>query len=120
MFDSFEKEQFTLGVFIQSNAFDHIVDHSISLKKIKLYGITANNLAQFESYLSNRKQYIQIGKYSKTDLKYITCGVPHGSIVGPLLFLVYVKNLPNASHLLDPDMFADDVNLFLLNTSLQL
>ena len=65
-----------------------------------------------ESYLSDRKQYIQIGEYSKTDLKYITCSVPHGSIVGPLLFLVYVNNLPNASHLLDPIMFADDANLF--------
>ena len=65
-----------------------------------------------ESYLSDRKQYIQIGEYSKTDLKYITCSVPHASIVGPLLFLVYVDNLPNASHLLDPIMFADDANLF--------
>ena len=94
-----------------SKAFD-TVDHSILLKKLKLYGITDKNLAWFESYLSNRKQYIQIGENSKTDLKYVTCGVPQGSILGPLLFLVYVNNLPNASHLLDPIMFADDTNLF--------
>ena len=112
IFDSFEKEQFTLGVFIDlSKAFD-TVDHSILLKKLKFYGITDKNLAWFESYLSNRKQYIEIGENSKTDLKYVTCGVPQESILGPLLFLVYVNDLPNASRLLDPIMFADDTNLF--------
>ena len=87
-FDSFEKEQFTLEVFIDlSKAFD-TVDRSILLKKLKLYGITDKNLAWFQSYLSNRKQYIEIGENSKTDPKYVTCGVPQGSILGPLLFLV--------------------------------
>ena len=112
IFDSFEKEQFTLGVFIDlSKAFD-TVDHSILLKKLKFYGITDKNLAWFESYLSNRNQYIEIGENSKTDLKYAPCGVPQGTILGPLLFLVYVNDLPNASRLLDPIMFADDTNLF--------
>ena len=94
-----------------SKVFD-TVDHSILLKKLKHYGITDKNLAWFEIYLSNRKQYIEIGEKSKTDLKYVTCGVLQGSILGPLLFLVYVKDLPNASRLLGPIMFADDTNLF--------
>ena len=112
IFDSFEKEQFTLGVFIDfSKAFD-TVDHSILLKKLKFYGITDKNIVWFESYLSNRKQYIEIAENSKTDLKYVTCGVPQGSILGPLLFLVYVNDLSNASRLLDLIMFADDTNLF--------
>ena len=112
IFDSFEKELFTLGVFIDlSKAFD-TVDHSILLKKLKFYGITDKNLACFESYLSNRKQCIEVGENSKTDLKYVTCGVPQGSILGPLLFLVCINDLPNASRLLDPIMFADDTNLF--------
>ena len=93
-----------------SKVFDE-VDHFILLKKLKLYGITAKNLAWFESYLSNKKQYIQIGENNKTDLKYFTCGVPQGSIFGPLLFLVYVNDLSKASHLLDPIMFADNTNL---------
>ena len=68
MINYFEKEQFMLGVFIDlSEAFD-TVDHSILPKKLNFYGITDKNLACFESYLSNRKQYIQIGKNSKTDL----------------------------------------------------
>ena len=112
IFDSFEKEQFTLGVFIDlSEAFD-TVDHSLLLKKLKLYGITDKNLTWFESYLSNRKQYIEIGENSKTYLKYVTCGVPQGSILGSLLFLVYVNDLPNAFRLLDPITFADDTSLF--------
>ena len=94
-----------------SKAFD-TVDHSILLKKLKLYGITDQNLASFESNLYNRKQYTHIGKNSKTDLKYFTGAVPQESILGPLLFLVYANDLPNASRLLDPFMFADDTNLF--------
>ena len=75
IFDSFEKEQFILGVFIDlSEAFD-TVEHSILLKKLKLHDITDKNLVWFQSYLSNRKQYIQIGENSKADLKYVTCGV---------------------------------------------
>ena len=67
-FDPFEKQQFTLGVFIDlTNAFD-TVDHSILLKKLKLYGITDENFSWFERYLSTRKQYIHIGENSKTDL----------------------------------------------------
>ena len=93
IFDSFEKEQFkkkTLGVFTDlSKAFDTVVDHSILLKKLKLYGITDKNLAWFESYLSNRNQYIEIRENSKADLKYVTSGVPPGSILGSLLFLVH-------------------------------
>ena len=77
---------------------------------MKLYGITDKNLAWFESYLSNRKQYIEIGENNKTDLKYVTCGDPDGYILGPLQ--VNVNDLPNTSRLLDLIMFADDTNLF--------
>ena len=72
------------------------------MKKLKLYSTTEKFLAWFENYLSNRKQHIYIGENSKTNLKYVTFGVPLGSIYGPLLFLVYVNNLCNASRLLDP------------------
>ena len=93
-----------------SKVFD-TVDHSILLKKMKLYDITDKNLAWFQSYLSNRK-HIEISENSKTDPNYVTYGVSQGSILGPLLFLVYVNDLANASRSLDPIMFANDTNLF--------
>ena len=76
IFDSYEKERFTLGVFINLSKAFYAFDHSILLKKLKLYNINNKTLAWFESYLPNRKQYIEISENSKTDLKYVTCGFP--------------------------------------------
>ena len=102
-----------MGVFIGlSKAFD-TVGHSILLKKLELYGVTDLNHSWVKNYLSIRKQFIQINNEKNTELETITCDVPQGSILGPLLFLLYVNDLKNASYLLDPIMFADDTNLFL-------
>ena len=115
--NSFEKNHFPLGVFIDlSKAFD-TVDHYILITKLKQYGIQGN-IRWFESYLSNRKQYIAYNNKS-TSFKDITCGVPQGSILGPLLFLIYVNDLPNVSNMLDPIMFADDTNLFFSSSNIK-
>ena len=112
IYENFEENKYTLGVFIDlAKAFD-TVDHKILLRKMEIYGIGGTTLKWFENYLTNRKQYIQISNIKKTDLKDVVCGVPQGSILGPLLFLIYVNDLQYASNLLDPIMFADDTNLF--------
>ena len=117
--ESFERNQYTLGVFIDlSKAFD-TVNHSVLIKKLQMYGIRGINLAWFCSYLANRKQYISLGHDLKTGTQNILCGVPQGSILGPLLFLLYVNDLPNSS-VLDPIMFADDTNLFFEHTDLRI
>ena len=98
------------------------------MKKLKVYGITGKNLPWFFFFscvgtnappsgdnagnFPNRTQYIEIDENSKTDLKYVTCGVPQGSINGLLLFLVYINDLLNPFRLLDPIIFDDDTNLF--------
>ena len=112
IYEPFENDNYTVGIFVDlSKAFD-TVDHTILLKKLGIYGITRANLAWFRSYLTNRKQYICINNDNKTNEQKVTCGVPQGSILGSLLSLIYVNNLPSASNLLNTIMFADDAYLF--------
>ena len=75
------------------------------------------SLQWFKSYLYERKQYVSInGECSK--LKLISCGVPQGSVLGPLLFLIYINDLPNISNKLDLYLFADDTNIYYKDESL--
>ena len=109
--ESFENNNYTLRVFIDlPKAFDTI-DHAILFKKFRNYGIKRTNLAWFSSYLANRKQYNESTNDGKSNLRNTTCGGPQGSILGPLLFLVYVNYLPSPSKILNPIMLADDTYL---------
>ena len=90
-------------------AFD-CVDHSILLRKLELYGIKGVELNWFKSYLSNRIQRCKIGQTISQPQK-IRSGVPQGSNLGPLLFLLYINDLPNCLKYTKANMFADDTNL---------
>ena len=82
------------------------------------YGIRGLPLTWFTSYLSERKQYVKISN-SESSLQNIKCGVPQGSTLGPLLFLLYINDLPNSSNKLTFRIFADDTNIFYSSQSLQ-
>jgi hypothetical protein len=90
-------------------AFD-TVDHEILLRKLYAYGIRGNIQDWFSSYLLSRSHSVCIGETSSPLLR-IQCGVPQGSILGPLLFLLYINDLPHSSELM-PIIFADDTNVF--------
>ena len=85
---------FSCGIFLDlRKAFD-TVDHSILLAKLYSYGIRGMAYDWFVSYLSNRSQFVSIGN-TKSISKLTTCGVPQGSVLGPLLFLLYINNFSN-------------------------
>ena len=95
--------------FYIEKAFD-TVNHNILLQKLQFYGIQGNNNQWFTSYLSNRKQRVKLDGKTSPYLD-ISCGVPQGSILGPLLFLIYINDMKNAVKHSIVHHFADDTNL---------
>ena len=90
-------------------AFDTI-DHEKTLRKPANYGVDPNALRFFASYLCNRSQTCSVNGALSSASK-LTCGVPQGSILGPLLFLIYINDLPNCLDISCAKMFADDTNI---------
>lgn len=116
---SLDKGAFGCGLFIDlKKAFD-TVNHSILLKKLDYYGIRGIANKWFKSYLSGRCQYVSINGHT-SDIKPISCGVPQGSVLGPILFLLYINDLPNCSDKLTFHLFADDTNIYFSSNNLDL
>ena len=102
------------GVFVGlQKAFD-TVDHQILLAKLNHYGIHGVSNDWFKSYLSNHSQYVSINGY-ESGLAAINCGVPQGSVLGPLIFLLYINDLNQAIQFCKVHHFADDTNLLCLS-----
>ena len=109
--ESIDKGNYGCGIFIDlKKAFD-TVNHKILLTKLEHYGIRGSLLKWFETYLTDRKQYVFFNGIS-SELASISCGVPQGSVLGPLLFLLYINDLPNISSKLNFFLFADDTNIY--------
>ena len=115
--DALEKGEVVLGLFLDfSKAFD-TVNHSILFEKLEFYGIRGTSLDWFKSYLTARKQYVEYNGV-KSEKQNISCGVPQGSILGPLLFLLYINDLAYVSDKLFSLLFADDSNMFISGKNL--
>ena len=107
-----DKGEVTGSVFIDlAKAFD-TVDHEILISKLKYYGVCDESLPWFENYLSRRKQLVCIDSQSSEELEN-TSGVTQGSILGPLLFIVYINDLPRSLKHCSVNMYADDTAIYL-------
>ena len=107
---SLAKKQYITGIFLDlSKAFDTL-DHSILIYKLERHGIRGTPLAWFKDYLSNRVQYTEVDLHQSQTLD-LQCGVPQGSILGPLLFILYMNDIVKSSRILSYVLFADDTTL---------
>ena len=110
--------QFACGVFIDlQKAFD-TVDHDILLNKLLHYGVRGSANSWFKTYMTKRQQSVSINGF-KSNPKFIDFGVPQGSVLGPLLFLIYINDLHMSIKHSTVHHFADDTNLLFTTKSLK-
>jgi len=115
---SFEKKDFACNIFLDfAKAFDTI-NHEILASKLEYYGIRGVAKDWFISYLSNRYQSVKIEQSISSKMP-ITCGVPQGSILGPLLFLIYINDIKQSSDKLMFFLFADDTSTYISGNDLK-
>ena len=103
-----------LGMYLDlQKAYDSI-DHDILLFKLYTYGTRGKIFDWFKDYLSNRSQYVCVNCVSSNTVK-VNCGVPHGNVLGPLLFLLFVNDIENCIPNIAVKLYADDTNLFIFD-----
>lgn len=124
--ESHDNNIYTLAIFCDlTKAFD-CIDHEILLEKLQYYGVRGSTLSLFRSYLKNRKQVVEIIKFSngtstthRSDFIEIESGVPQGSILGPTLFLIYINDLSKFILPANSVLYADDTTILLTESNIK-
>ena len=115
---SLDQGLFSCGIFVDLQKVFDTADHDILLSKLKNYGIRGITNKWFETYLKDRQQFLSINGYSSECVS-MAIGVPQGSVLGPLLFLLYINDLNLAVKHCKVHHFADDTNLLYTNNSIK-
>jgi hypothetical protein len=117
IYNHLDNKDYIVGIYLDlQKAFD-TVNHEILLWKLQNYGLRGVVYSWFKSYLTNRRQFTSVNGTDSGEA-IITCGVPQGSVLGPLLFLLYINDMPNAVPGEKLRLFADDTNLFITGKTL--
>ncbi len=111
-----DKMNTPVNVFLDLSKAFNTLDHEILLYKLKIYGINRASFKLMESYITNRKQYVEIEGIN-SEMSTLTTSVPQGSILGPLLFIIHINNIANSSKIFDFVIYADDT---ILSTTLEI
>ena len=119
LINNIEDKLYSCSVFLDfSKAFD-TVNHNILLDKLEHYGFRGIAYSWFKSYLNQRTQIAAMNGVDGNELT-INCGVPQGSVLGPLLFLIYINDIYQSSQILPFRLFADDPSILLANKNLEI
>ena len=116
--NSIDSKQHCAGVFIDLKKEFDTVNHKRLAQKLSLYGVRGIANTWLENYLMNIKQYVVVDDQA-SNMQFVKCGVPEGSVLGPVLFLLFINDLCNVSNLLKFVLFADDTHSFCSNKNVE-
>ena len=116
-YEAINENEFIISCFFDIQKCFDSINHEILLKKLSLYGITGNELKWFKNYLNERRQYVLCNN-KESDVREVVTGVPQGSALGPLLFLIFVNDFPQHIRNASCNLFADDASVYVFGKDL--